>query len=143
MRAFSIRSLALIVAVFGSAACSVYDPALLATDAGVTRDLGRPRDLGTTCTTCPAGRPPARPASPDGDGPEAFYALRNIQIVQDGNRWKTIGYDLMTSVDVRSTPGSGGPGVSCDALSVGLAFDGTRATWAGIADGFTLENRCP
>ena len=114
VRAFPLRSLGLVAVVaLGSVACSVYDPALLTTDAAVARDLGVRRDLGTTCTTCPAGRPPPRPASPDGNGPEAFYALRNIQIVQDGNRWKTIGYDLDgldtqdVSDPVECTPGMG------------------------------------
>lgn len=87
------RFLALVVAAGSIAACSVYDPALVA-DGGPRVDGGPRRDAGPVCTTCPAGRPPARPAGPDGDGPEAFYALREIQLVQSADRWRTIGYDL-------------------------------------------------
>ena len=112
MRVASLRFVALVAAAASLSACVVYDPALLA-DAGAGVDGGPRRDAGPVCTTCPAGRPPPRPSGPDGDGPEAFYALRNIQLVQDRDRWRTIGYDLDgldtqdVSDPVECTPGMG------------------------------------
>ena len=109
----TLASIALVLVGSSLTACSVYDPALVG-DGGAPVDMPR-RDMGTTCTSCPAGRPPLRPAMPDGDGPEAFYALRNIQIVQDRNRWQTIGYDLDgldtqdISDPVECTPNDGDP----------------------------------
>ncbi len=35
-------------------------------------------------------------------------------------------------MDVRSTPGTGGPGATCDAVSVALAFTGYRADWGSV-----------
>ena len=112
MRVASLRFVALVAAAASLSACVVYDPALLA-DGGARTDGGPRHDAGPVCTTCPAGRPPLRPAGPDGDGPEAFYALRNIQLVQDRDRWRTIGYDLDgldtqdVSDPVECTPGMG------------------------------------
>lgn len=91
MRVAPLRLLVLLVAGVCVTGCSVYDPALLAD--GGARDAGR-HDSGPVCTTCPAGRPPVRPAGPDGDGPEVLYALRGIQLIQSSDRWRTIGYDL-------------------------------------------------
>jgi hypothetical protein len=88
--------LAAAAALLTLAGCTVYDPALVA-DGGTSTppDLGPRRDAsGGGCTTCPAGRPPTRPSGPDGDGPEVLFALRDIQLVQDANRWRTIGFDL-------------------------------------------------
>ena len=45
--------------------------------------------------------------------------------------------------DVRSSPGTGGPGIPCDAVSVGLRWDrGSRATFGGVVDGLPLPNPC-
>lgn len=50
----------------------------------------------------------------------------------------TMNYALLVSlldgdVDIRSMPGSGGASVHCDALSVGIAFDGVVAHLVGLA----------
>lgn len=45
--------------------------------------------------------------------------------------------------DVRSTPGTGGAGVACDAVSLGVEFTGYRAHWAGLAPAPPLPNLCP
>ncbi len=37
--------------------------------------------------------------------------------------------EIREDLDVRSRPGSGGPGIMCDALSVGLGFTGYASTW--------------
>ncbi len=45
--------------------------------------------------------------------------------------------------DIRSTPGSGGPGVKCDAISVGVGFDdGSSAQWGGIYPAGALPTPC-
>lgn len=49
---------------------------------------------------------------------------------------------LDETADVRSLPGSGGPGVSCDAVSVGLTLRGYRARIAGLERGRTLASAC-
>jgi hypothetical protein len=59
-----------------SAACSVYDPAL------VSQGLA----------TVP-GRPPAHTSS-QADDVEAVFALRNISLDQSGDRWRRFGLDL-------------------------------------------------
>jgi len=65
-------------------ACSVYDPELAArarVDAG-------PR--------CELRRPAPRPTAPDDgvDAGEVVWALKDVVLNQDGDRWRTIGYDL-------------------------------------------------
>jgi hypothetical protein len=49
---------------------------------------------------------------------------------------------LQGIVDVRSQPGSGGPDVPCDAISLGVEFTGYRVRFAGLADGRPLRNLC-
>jgi hypothetical protein len=44
--------------------------------------------------------------------------------------------------DVRSEAGTGGEGVSCDAISLGVVFQGFLARWGGITDGPPLANAC-
>ena len=40
---------------------------------------------------------------------------------------------LDSAADVRATPGTGGPAVDCDAISVGLEQTGVAGQWAGLA----------
>lgn len=44
--------------------------------------------------------------------------------------------------DVRSTPGTGGPGVACDAISLGVSFTGIRANFADLGPSRPLPNPC-
>jgi hypothetical protein len=44
--------------------------------------------------------------------------------------------------DVRSLPGSGGPELSCDAVSVGVTLEGFRVRVAGLEQGRPLANGC-
>lgn len=50
---------------------------------------------------------------------------------------------LARSLDIRSMVGSGGPGVECDALSIGITFHGYRATIADTIDSPTFPDPCP
>lgn len=44
--------------------------------------------------------------------------------------------------DVRSTPGSGGPDSTCNAISLGVAFEGFRGRIAGVTEGQPLPDAC-
>lgn len=89
-----------------AAGCSVYDPALVPNDAGGM-------DAGDAATTCPPlATPPARPSQEDDGDNEVVFALRNITLNQDGERWKTIGYDL----DGLCSGTPDGP-IECDPIS--------------------------
>jgi len=57
----------------------------------------------------------------------------------DYRRLERIG-DL--AADVRVVRGSGGPGAICDALSIGIAYSGVRARWAGVAPAGGIPNPC-
>jgi hypothetical protein len=50
---------------------------------------------------------------------------------------------LDLSADIRMVPGTGGPGASCEALSLGLAFSVAPATFAGIGPSATAVPPCP
>jgi hypothetical protein len=64
-------------------------------------------------------------------------------ICPDSDDYETFNRLLDLTADIRSTPGTGGAGVTCDAISVGLAFDdGALANLAGIRPGFTLPDPC-
>ncbi len=45
-------------------------------------------------------------------------------------------------MDVRSEVGSGGPGIQCDAISMGVGFTGYRIRYAGMAAGRQLTSAC-
>jgi hypothetical protein len=47
------------------------------------------------------------------------------------------------AADVRSTPGTGGEGVPCNAVSVGIELTGVRMQWEGLQDGEPLTDPCP
>lgn len=51
---------------------------------------------------------------------------------------------MQRSLDVRSTPGTGGPGVNCDALSAALPFaTSSPVQWGGIAPANLVPATCP
>lgn len=49
---------------------------------------------------------------------------------------------LMSVADVRSAAGTGGVGIACDAISLGVTFDAVRSRLAGISDARPLPNGC-
>jgi hypothetical protein len=72
----------------------VYDPDLLAADAG--RADRPPMEIDAGSTACPLAKAPVRPAGvDDGDdvGPLVF-GLKDVILNQDGDRWRSTGYDL-------------------------------------------------
>ena len=104
-----IQSALIAVALAG---CSVFDPALLeelereamfdagqdapADDVGVDALTDAPTDMGVDAGPVVLSTPPPRPAA-DTEGTdvdERLYALRDALLNQDGDRWRTIGFDL-------------------------------------------------
>ena len=86
--------------------CKVFDPSLL-DDAGVG-------------AACPLNTPPqpADEADPGGEL-ELFFALRDIELDQGSDRWRTIGYDLDGRCSLPNSPDQGcrapiGPSVAID-----------------------------
>lgn len=61
--------------------------------------------------------------------------------VGDANRI-LVERSLDQSADVRAVPGTGGEGVACNAISVGVSFSGRRARWAGLGPSRELPNAC-
>ncbi len=49
---------------------------------------------------------------------------------------------LESIADIRSTPGTGGEGVECDALSFGITFNGYPIRIAGTSEGRPVPNAC-
>ncbi len=49
---------------------------------------------------------------------------------------------LRSIADVRSRPGTGGIGVACDAISLGVRFTGVRAEYGGLGPSRPLPNPC-
>ena len=47
-----------------------------------------------------------------------------------------------TIADIRSAAGSGGEGVRCDAISLGVQFTGSRLRWGGLTPGPPVRNVC-
>ncbi len=61
----------------------------------------------------------------------------------EGSFQRNLADNLMnSSADVRSTPGTGGPGATCDAISVGLQFTGYRGMVGGLASSPALPPKC-
>lgn len=59
----------------------------------------------------------------------------------------TAQYDILTGqldsiADIRSAAGSGGEGVTCDAISLGVSFQGSRMRWGGLTPGPPVRNVC-
>ncbi len=94
-------------AMVSALGCSVIDPSLIATDDASVPDTATP-DADETDTETPvdapakmdgcdddgSARPPARPAIDDGDGPEVIFGLKEVLLVQRGETWKDIGFNL-------------------------------------------------
>lgn len=73
---------------------------------------------------------------------DVLEAVQHAGVCTDNPLYMTLSNLLRTAVDVRSVPGSGGAGVECDALSVGLLFDGVSAHFAGIGPAYPLPDSC-
>ncbi|MBX3251177.1 MAG: hypothetical protein KF901_28630 [Myxococcales bacterium] len=66
----------------------------------------------------------------------------NIGLCSGTSERRLVETQLDTIADVRSVPGTGGVGVTCDAISLGVQFSGKRARWAGLGPSLPLPNPC-
>ncbi|UJR78791.1 Hypothetical protein I5071_8240 [Sandaracinus amylolyticus] len=73
---------------------------------------------------------------------DLLVTARNIGVCEGERDYELLNSQLDRIADVRSTPGSGGPGVECDAISLGVGFTGTRVRVAGLAEGPPLADLC-
>ncbi|AKF08590.1 hypothetical protein DB32_005739 [Sandaracinus amylolyticus] len=73
---------------------------------------------------------------------DLLVTARNIGVCEGETEYDLLNSQLDRIADVRSTPGSGGPGVVCDAISLGVGFTGTRVRVAGLAEGPPLADLC-
>lgn len=62
---------------------------------------------------------------------DLLSTANTIGVCVGDTEYNLLANQLDTVADVRSQPGSGGPGVACDAISVGITFEGYRARIAG------------
>ena len=67
---------------------------------------------------------------------------RTIGVCDETPQFDLLSTQLDTIADVRSVRGSGGEGVECDALSLGVTFEGVPVRIAGIVDHPPLPNQC-
>lgn len=73
---------------------------------------------------------------------DLLSTARNIGICDGSRDYELLEAQLDRIADVRSTVGSGGPGVECNAISIGVGFTGTRMRVAGTASGPALADLC-
>ena len=64
---------------------------------------------------------------------ELLDAAGPVGICPDSSPSMLLSNALAQRADVRSVPGSGGPGVRCDAISLGVTLEGYAARWGGLA----------
>ncbi len=74
---------------------------------------------------------------------DLISTARNIGVCDDDPEFGILTRQLDRIADVRSTPGTGGTGVVCDAVSLGVEFEvGTRVRIAGVLRGPPLADLC-
>ncbi|MBX3274447.1 MAG: hypothetical protein KF729_29550 [Sandaracinaceae bacterium] len=73
---------------------------------------------------------------------DLLSTAENVGICRDSESYEILSGQLDTIADVRSRPGTGGEGVECDALSLGVVFTGSRMRWGGLTDGPPVRNVC-
>jgi len=66
----------------------------------------------------------------------------NIGVCQGSAERTIVENQLAKIADVRATPGTGGPGVACDAVSIGVNFTGIRANFVDLGPSRPLPNPC-
>lgn len=66
----------------------------------------------------------------------------NIGICIGSTERGIVDSQLLIIADVRSSAGSGGDGVECDAISIGVTFRAVPGRWAGLGPSVPLPNPC-
>jgi hypothetical protein len=73
---------------------------------------------------------------------DLLQTAENVGVCMDTPEYRVLNARLDAIVDVRSDVGSGGPGVECDAISLGVGFTGFRMNWGGVTEGRPLVSLC-
>jgi hypothetical protein len=73
---------------------------------------------------------------------DLLSTAENVGVCRGTDNYRILSSQLDTIADIRSMPGSGGEGVRCDAVSMGVAFRGYRMRWGGLTSGPPLRNVC-
>ncbi len=66
----------------------------------------------------------------------------NIGVCQGSAERTIVENQLAKIADVRATPDTGGPGIECDAVSLGVSFTGIRANFVDLGPSRPLPNPC-
>lgn len=73
---------------------------------------------------------------------DLLSTAENVGVCRGTDNYRILSGQLDTIADIRSSPGSGGPGVDCDAISTAVGFTGYRMRWGGLAEGEEVANAC-
>ncbi len=73
---------------------------------------------------------------------DLLSTAENVGICRDSDSYGILSGQLDTIADVRSRAGTGGEGIRCDALSLGVVFQGSRLQWGGLTPGPPVRNVC-
>jgi len=73
---------------------------------------------------------------------DLLSTAENVGICPESDSYNILLGQLDSIADVRSRPGTGGEGIECDALSLGVQFTGTRLRWGGLVEGPPIRNVC-
>ncbi len=67
---------------------------------------------------------------------------RSVGVCSDEPSYNILLNKLNRIADVRATPGTGGADIECDAISVGVRFQGFRTRIGGVTPGFQPPDEC-
>ncbi|MCS6798122.1 MAG: hypothetical protein NZ898_06285 [Myxococcota bacterium] len=73
---------------------------------------------------------------------DILQTAETVGICPGSPQYEILRNQLDRIADLRATPGTGGPGVECNAISVGVRFTGYRAHWAGLAPAPPRRDAC-
>ncbi len=73
---------------------------------------------------------------------DILVEIEHANICRDTEDYATFARLLDLAADIRATPGTGGAGAICDAVSVGMTLRGTRAHFGGLSDLFEIPTPC-
>ena len=73
---------------------------------------------------------------------DLLSTAENIGVCRGTGQYDILEAQLNAIADIRSRSGTGGPGVTCDAISVAVEFTGTRILCGGLTPGPAIANVC-
>jgi hypothetical protein len=73
---------------------------------------------------------------------DLLSTAENVGVCRGTPQYDILSGQLDTIADIRSNPGTGGPDVLCDAISLGVGFSGSRMRWGGLTPGPPVRNVC-